>query len=264
MRIEFLYAVLAVAFLMVAAPVFAADGAPAPEQHMQLAQFDDDEIWDDSGKLITEKLDRHDVTVSDPFKGWNYFWYTFNDAMYRGVLDPVARGYAYIIPERPRGWVKNFFHNLMFPVRFVGCVLQGKLDSAGMETSKFIINSTIGLGGLADLTDGRETVRPIATGDEDLGQAFGAWGIGNGPYLVWPFLGPSTTRDTVGSVGDYFLTPTSYLNPWYWSVAAKSYERVNKLTFELGRYESLTDSSVDPYVAVRDAYVKLRAKKVSE
>ncbi len=263
MRIEVLFAMLVAALLLGAAPAMAADGT-GPAGGMQIAQFDDDEIWDDSGKLITEKLGQEDVQISDPLKGWNYFWYTFNDAMYHGVFKPIAQGYSFIIPERPRTWVRNFFHNLMFPVRFVGCIMQGKFDSAGMETSKFIINSTIGLAGVADLTEGRATVRPIATGDEDMGQSFGRWGIGNGPYLVWPFLGPSTLRDSVGSVGDYFLTPTSYLNPWYWSVAAKSYDRINRLTFEIGRYESLTESSIDPYAAVRDAYIKLRAKKVSE
>lgn len=264
MRSKFWCVVLVAALLLFALPALAGqDGEPAVEG-IQIAQFDEDEIWDDSGQIITDKLDREDGRVSDPFKGWNYFWYTFNDAMYRGVFKPVAQGYAFIIPERPRTWVRNFFDNLMYPVRFVGCIMQGKFDSAGMETSKFIINSTIGLGGLADLTEGRKTVRPIPTGDEDMGQSFGRWGIGNGPYLVWPFLGPSSLRDSVGMVGDYFLTPTSYLNPWYWSVAAKSYDRINRLTFEIGRYESLTESSVDPYAAVRDAYIKLRAKKVRE
>lgn len=263
MRVESIITILMLVCLLAAAPAMAVEGGSEPENHIQLAQFDDDEIWDDSGHLISGNL-KEDVQVSDPVEGWNRFWFSFNDALYFGVFKPIAQGYAFIIPERPRTWVRNFFDNLMYPVRLVGCLMQGKLDSAGMETSKFIINSTIGLGGLADLTEGRETVRPIASGDEDLGQTFGAWGMGPGPYLVWPVIGPSSVRDTVGKVGDHFITPTTYIHPWYWSVATKSYDRLNRLTFEIGRYESIKDSSVDPYAAVRDAYLKLRAKKVKE
>lgn len=251
-------------FMLLALPVFSMADAGDSSTPVQLAQFEEDEIWNDSGELITEKLERQPVVISDPIEGWNRFWFDVNDSLYSGILKPVAEGYSFIVPERPRGWVRNFFHNLMYPVRLVGCLLQGKFDSAGMETSKFIANSTIGLGGLADVTEGRKTVRPIATGEEDLGQAFGAWGIGAGPYLVWPVLGPSSVRDTTGNVGEYFLTPATYVHPWYWSVATKSYARLNALTFEIGRYESLVDSSIDPYAAVRDAYLKLRAKKVSE
>ncbi len=256
--------IITLLMVLLAAPVAAMAQAGQTAPGMQLAQFEDDDIWDDSGKLITDGLDRQAVEVSDPFEGWNRFWFEVNDALYFGVFKPLAQGYEFIIPERPRGWVRNFFDNLMYPVRLVGCLLQGKFESAGMETSKFLINSTIGLAGFADLTEGRKTVRPIPTGDEDIGQAFGAWGMGPGPYLVWPVLGPSSARDTVGKVGEYFITPTTYIHPWYWSVATKSYARINALTFEIGRYESLMDSSVDPYAAVRDAYLKLRAKKVSE
>jgi phospholipid-binding lipoprotein MlaA len=257
-------AIIAFFMVVLSAPVSVMADAGQQDAAIQLAQFEDDEIWTDSGELITDDLNQQQVKVSDPLEGWNRFWFQVNDALYFGVFKPLAQGYAFVIPERPRGWVKNFFENLMYPVRLVGCLLQGKFESAGMETSKFIINSTIGLAGFADLTEGRKTVRPIPTGDEDIGQAFGAWGMGPGPYLVWPVLGPSSTRDTVGYVGEYFITPTTYIHPWYWSVATKSYARINKLTFEIGRYESIVDSSVDPYAAVRDAYLKLRAKKVAE
>lgn len=262
MRVVIAVFIMALAMLALPLTVCADNSGSAPG--IKLAQFDDDEIWDDSGKLITEKIETEKVEVSDPLEGWNRVWFQVNDALYFGVFKPIAQGYKFIVPERPRTWVRNFFDNLMFPVRFVGCILQGKFDSAGMETSKFVANTFIGLGGLADVTEGRKTVRPIATGDEDLGQAMGAWGMGSGAYLVWPVLGPSSVRDTVGSVGDYFLTPTTYLNPWYWSVATKSYGRLNALTFEIGRYESVKEGSVDPYAAVRDAYLKLRAKKVRE
>lgn len=256
--------IIALLLMVLAVPAAAVAETGQPSASIELAQFDDDEIWTDSGQLITEDLDRHQITVSDPVEGWNRFWFEFNDALYFGVLKPVAQGYKFIIPERPRGWITNFFDNLMYPIRLVGCLLQGKFDSAGMETSKFIINTTIGLGGLADLTEGRKTVRPIPTGDEDIGQAFGVWGMGPGPYLVWPVLGPSSSRDTVGYVGEYFISPISYVKPWYLSLAIKSYERLHRLSSEIGRYESIVDSSVDPYAAVRDAYLKLRVKQISE
>ncbi len=252
-------------------PVAPAVAAPqASTVGSGLLAYGDDDIWDENGQII-KKGDHPNMSVaddvaatSDPLEGWNRMWFTFNDKLYFWALKPVATGYSYVIPERPRLWVHNFFHNLLFPVRFTSLMFQAKFDAAAVETSRFIGNTVFGLGGLGDMTSDLKPFHPIGNTEQDMGLTLGYWGMGNGFYLVWPFIGPSTGRDTLGYAGDWFLTPTSYLNPWYWSVAAKSYDKVNEVSLRLGDYETLKDAAVDPYEAVRDAYLRLRFKKLSE
>ncbi len=200
----------------------------------------------------------------DSVEGWNRFWFQFNDKFYYWLAKPVAQGYGYVVPEKPRRWVNNFFTNLLFPVRFVNCLLQGKLRSAGVETSKFILNSSYGVLGFGDPAGKLKPTAPTPSGDEDLGQTFGRWGIGNGTYLVWPIIGASTVRDSFGYAGDYFLKPVSYITPWYDSLAVTAYDKINNLSLRIGEYEDLTESAIDPYVALRDAYLRYRANKVNE
>lgn len=236
-----------------------------------LLAYGDDDIWDENGQIIKKGHGGANMTqadevamTADPIEGWNRAMFTFNDKLYFWALKPVAQGYSFVIPERPRLWVHNFFHNLMFPVRFTSLMLQAKFDAAAVETSRFIGNTAFGLGGLADITSDSKPFRPIPSTEQDLGLTFGYWGMDNGFYIVWPFLGPSTGRDSLGYVGDYFLTPTSYLNPWYWSMGAKSYDKLNEVSLRIGDYEALKDASVDPYEAVRDAYLRLRLKKMND
>lgn len=265
------------AVVLTALPVFAADSlsaesinSQAGQNDLMLAQynFDNGEVWDDSGNIITSDSQAQAkdslAYAPDPIEGWNRFWYSFNDKMYYYFWKPLAKGYGHVIPEKPRGWVRNFFRNLIFPVRFINCILQGKFEAAGLQTSKFIFNTTIGLGGLADVTEGRAKTRPMPDGEEDFGQTLGYWGMGNGMYLVWPFLGPSSIRDSIGFVGDYYATPQTYTLGFWTSMIVYAYAQTNKLSLEMGKYEALTESAVDPYQALRDAYLKMRAKKIQE
>lgn len=236
-----------------------------------LLAYGDVDIWDETGQIIKkpasgEKMTQSDIAAQtpDPLEGWNRMWFGFNDKLYFWALKPVAQGYGAVIPERPRLWVHNFFHNLMYPVRFVSLMLQGKPSAAAVETSRFIGNTAFGLGGFADVTSDNKPFKPIGSTEKDLGLTFGYWGGGNGMYLVWPFLGPSSARDSVGYVGDYFLTPVSYIHPWYWSIATKGYDKINEVSMRIGDYETLKDASVDPYEAVRDAYLRNRFKKVND
>ncbi|MHC1700445.1 MAG: VacJ family lipoprotein [Humidesulfovibrio sp.] len=273
-----LLATLALTLLCSAAALAAADSAPAPASLAQkpaaaslLLAYGDVDIWDESGQIIKkpavgEKMTRADVAAQtpDPLEGWNRMWFGFNDKLYFWALKPVAQGYSTVIPERPRLWVNNFFHNLMFPVRFVSLMLQGKPEAAAVETSRFIGNTAFGLGGLADITADSKPYKPIGSTEKDLGLTFGYWGADNGMYLVWPFIGPSSARDTVGYAGDYFLTPASYIHPWYWSIATKGYDKVNEVSLRIGDYETLKEASLDPYEAVRDAYLRNRDKKIND
>lgn len=254
--------------------------ASGPEQGtpVQVAQFSDmkgagaagdakNAVAEDDFDDFDEYADTQDL-VADPLKGWNTVWFHFNDAMYHGVFKPVATGYAWAVPAKPRQWVRNFFTNMLFPVRFVNDILQGKFDAAYMETSKFIANTSWGLLGFADVTSGMKRnwvpERPTADG---LGQTLGKAGFGHGVYLVWPFLGPSSIRESVGWVGDTYLDPLTYTDLTFVEfVAVRAYKNVNQLSLELtaNEYETITEGAIDKYAAVRDAYIRFRAKKVKE
>jgi len=201
------------------------------------------------------------VKIADPLRPWNNAMYHFNDKFYFWILKPVARGYSEAVPEDMRLAVSNFFSNLTMPIRFISNLLQLKIKNAGNELLRFVYNTTAGVGGLADAAKLDFGIRQH---DEDLGQTLGSYGIGHGFYLVWPFLGPSSLRDTIGWVGDYFLNPVSYVTPWESGVGVKAYDEVNETTFHIGDYEDLKKSAIDPYVSLRDAYVQYRKKKVEE
>lgn len=93
---------------------------------------------------------------------------------------------------------------------------------------------------------------------EDLGRTLASYGIGHGIFIMWPVLGPSSLRDTVGSAGDLFLNPVSYVEPWYAGEAIKGYDKVNEVSLRIGDYESLKEAAIDPYIAVRNAYIQYR------
>lgn len=200
-------------------------------------------------------------TVADPIEPWNRAMYHFNDFFYLNILEPTAKGYRVVVPYDFRLIFKNFFDNLGMPVRFVSSVLQGNGSKAGNEMGAFLINSTVGVLGFATPA---QDVWGLKTTDEDMGQAFGKWGIGHGFYIVWPVLGSSSARDTVGMAGDYFLSPLTYVDPSETAIGLKVFDVVNATSFRIGDYESLKGFSLDPYISLRDAYIQRRAKQVSE
>ncbi len=200
------------------------------------------------------------ATIADPWEPFNRAMHTFNDRLYFWVLKPVAQGYNVVVPEPARVSVSNFFSNLRAPIRLVNCVLQANPIGAATELFRFMINSTIGLAGLFDPAGGEEI--NLKRQDVDLGQTLGVWGFGQGIYIVWPITGPSSLRDSAGIVGDYFLYPISYLDPWYVWAGVRGYEAENEVSLRIGDYEAITEAAIDPYIAFRDAYVQYRLKKV--
>ena len=214
---------------------------------------EDDEYSDD----VNEKPA---ATIADPWEPFNRAMHTFNDRLYFSVLKPVAQGYNVVVPEPARVSVSNFFSNLRAPIRLVNCVLQANPIGAATELFRFMINSTVGIAGLFDPAGGEEI--NLKRQDVDLGQTLGVWGLGQGIYIVWPIMGPSSLRDTAGIVGDYFLYPISYLDPWYVWAGVRGYEAENEVSLRIGDYEAITEAAIDPYIAFRDAYVQYRLKKV--
>lgn len=205
-----------------------------------------------------------DTMVSDPLEGWNRFWFRFNDSLYLDILKPLHKGYSFVTPWEFRAGVANFFHNLMFPIRFTSSILQGKFGEASVETARFIVNTTAGFGGLMNPAANNKPLIAISDDEEDLGQTLGFWGIGDGIYIVWPLLGPSSLRDSVGMAGDSFLNPVSYVTPWHSSLGLKGYDKFNSFDKQIEHYEELKKSAVEPYVALRNAYVQLRRSRVNQ
>ncbi len=199
--------------------------------------------------------------VADPLYYFNYAMYSFNDFFYFYALKPVALGYKYIAPVPLRNGVNNFFYNLLFPVRFVNNLLQGKLLEASDEIGVFLTNSTLGVLGFNQFAQKHLNMK---TSNEDLGQTLGSYAIGDGFYLVLPILGPSTLRDALGRAGDYFITPVNYVEPWELNLGIYAYDQINRTTFRIGDYEALKDASLDPYVALRNAYIQNRRSKIEK
>ncbi|MCL5023162.1 MAG: VacJ family lipoprotein [Nitrospirae bacterium] len=202
-----------------------------------------------------------EVVPLDPLESWNRVIFVFNDRVYFWVMKPLAKGYNAVFPEPVRVSVQNFFHNIATPIRFVNCLLQLKFESAGIELARFGLNSTAGFGGFFDVAKNN---LKLQSQEKDLGLTLGHYGVGTGPYIIWPFLGPSTLRDTVGLVGDGFLSPLNYVTPWEDAFALDATQYFNYASLHIGEYEELKESSIEPYVALRDAYLQHRQSRLKK
>jgi len=238
----------------------AGSGAPGAEAPV-VAKPADPVVGDLAAEDDLESLDAPSVQIADPLAPWNRAMFQFNDKFYFWLLKPVSKAYRAVVPSLARTGVENFFHNLGTPGRFVSNLLQFKGREATIELGKFMINSTWGVLGFGNLFAGNPEAK---IPDADLGLALAHYGVGSGVYVVWPFLGPYTLRDSVGWAGGLFLDPISYINPLTVSLGGRTYSMVNYTSFRIGDYESLKDASIDPYLATRDAYLQYRAKKARE
>lgn len=207
-------------------------------------------------ELIEEDVtDTEEVAAFDPFQPVNRVMHSLNDGFYNFLLEPVSVAYDTVMPDTVERGVANAFTNLRYPKRLAGNVLQGKWDGAAKETGKFLVNSTVGVLGLAQAS---ERYPGLETSTEDFGQVLGRWRLGHGPYLVLPVLGPSSIRDTVGMVGDGFLDPIHYVESNSVRLGARGLEQVNRSPALMADYEALTEGAIDPYIAMRDAYIQSR------
>ncbi|MFM1548403.1 MAG: VacJ family lipoprotein [Lentisphaeria bacterium] len=253
------YTVLATILLLAfGTPYSLAGETDMPPPAIMIAQADTDGDMDD--EEYEDEYGDADEGLSDPLYHWNYTWYVFNDRVYLWLLKPAAEGYSAVMPEQARGGVRNFFDNLMMPVRFANCLLQCKGRAAVDELTAFAVNSTVGIVGFRNAAGDMLLYEPQ---NEDLGQTFGTWGAGHGVYLVWPFIGPSSLRDTLGSVGDSLATPINRLST-DWNIGLRAYDVINDTTFRIGEYESMKQAAIDPYSSLRDIYVQYRDQQVAE
>jgi len=196
--------------------------------------------------------------IADPLEGLNRATFNFNDKVYRGVLKPIARGLR-VLPVGVRTSGNNFFTNLGAPVSAISALLQADLPNAGTELSRFAVNSTIGILGLFDPAAGMGLIQD----EEDMGQTFGRYGIGHGPYLVLPLLGSSSLRDTVGFGSNAALNPINTDLDTGEIIALNLLNAEIALSLDEDSYEAFYDSALDPYVFFRSAWVQNRAGKVA-
>ena len=190
--------------------------------------------------------------TSDPWQAMNRKIQKFNDTADRWVLKPVAKGYAKITPHLVRTGISNFFVNLSYPIVVVNQFLQGKFHDGASDTGRFIMNTTLGIGGLFDPASGAR----LPLHEEDFGQTFAKWGAGSGPYLVVPLFGPTTLRDGAGSAAGFFAQPTRYLIDDDATRYGMTALNVIQIRASLLDVEQLI--SGDRYLFMRDAYLQRR------
>ncbi|MCY1263291.1 putative phospholipid-binding lipoprotein MlaA precursor [compost metagenome] len=193
----------------------------------------------------------------DPWESVNRPIFVFNDTLDTYALKPVAEGYQKVTPQFVQDGVHNFFGNIGDVRNLVNDLLQGKVRDAGVDTSRLLFNTTFGLAGFIDVA----TRMGLQRNDEDFGQTLGAWGLGSGPYVMLPLLGPSTLRDAPAKYPDSFLGPYPYIDDVSVRNSIRAVDVVDTRA-DLLKSEKLI--SGDKYTFIRNAYLQNREFKVKD
>lgn len=203
------------------------------------------------GTTLTDDANAVSAETSDPLESVNRLTSEFNRVLRDIVIDPVVDGYQYITPTDIQQGVSNIFSNLSEPVTAVSSLLQGDTENAGNASKRFLVNSTVGIGGIGDPASGIG----IEQRREDLGQAMGANGVESGPHIVLPILGPSNLRDATGDVLIGLANPVP--------LAVQAASGGVAYSDNQDAVKSLNAGAVDPYVAEREAYEQHRGYLVT-
>jgi phospholipid-binding lipoprotein MlaA len=195
---------------------------------------------------------------NDPWEGFNRVVYQFNDDFDTVFLKPVARGYQFITPAPVDRGITNFFDNLADVRNGVNNALQFKMTRALTSVGRVVVNSTVGLLGFVDVASNLNMPKY----NEDFGQTLGTWGLAPGPYVVLPFLGPSTGRDTIGLVADWYTDPLTYLNDGEVAWGLKGLRVIDRRADLLAASKVLEQAALDPYAFVRDGYLQRRRSDI--
>lgn len=196
----------------------------------------------------------------DPLEEYNRASHSFNDMMDRMLFTPLSEGYNYVTPAPLNRGITNFYNNLGDVGSAANNLLQLKVARAFSDVGRVAVNSTLGLLGLMDVASNMNLPRY----DEDFGQTLGTWGFRPGPYLVLPFFGPSSVRDGVGVVADFFVDPIYYLDKrstrWaFWGV-----QLIDTRADLLNASRIIDQAALDPYSFIRDAYLQRREDLVHD
>jgi phospholipid-binding lipoprotein MlaA len=195
----------------------------------------------------------------DPYEGFNRASYKLNDTLDRAVLRPAAKGYKAITPDFVEAGVTNFFANLTQPTVIINDLLQGKFKASLNDTGRFLVNTTVGIGGLFDPA----SAAGLDRNDEDFGQTFGKWGTPSGPYLMIPFFGPSTVRDAVGSGVGVFTDPVRYVERDAFRYGLQGMELIDARAGRLPLDETL-NQAYDRYTFIKNAFLQQREFAVKD
>jgi phospholipid-binding lipoprotein MlaA len=199
-----------------------------------------------------------DREQADPWERVNRGTFAFNETVDTYVFEPLARGWDFVVPDLLQKSVSNFFDNIRFPVLLANTTLQGRFREAGLQTGRFAVNSTVGVGGLLDPA----TELGLPAVDADFGQTLGRWGVRPGPYVVLPLLGPSDVRDAVAIIPDNFFTVYGFFVGTIPIVSARAVDLLNDRAAALETVDEARRASLDFYVSVRRAFLEGRARDV--
>jgi phospholipid-binding lipoprotein MlaA len=234
-------------------PVAPADGEDGAEPVVAQTQ-----------RELQEKLTTKNDEVEEEYDPWESFnepMFEFNRNLDRYILKPVAKAYNVVMPEPFQILIGNGFDNLRFLPRAVNSLLQAKWGGAGREVSRFLINSTLGIGGLFDAAK----YWNIEKSKEDFGQTLAVWGASAGPYLILPFVEPLTVRDGIGRGLDGLMDPLSYFLPLLWTrLGMSAGDTVNERSLNLDLFQGFEESVIDMYSAVRHGYLRRREKLIKD
>ena len=196
----------------------------------------------------------------DPWESFNRSMYEFNDTFDRAIARPVAQAYKDYMPGFVRNGVTNVFSNLDDVIVVINDILQFKFEQAAMDFARLIVNSIVGIFGLFDVA----THFGLPKHNEDFGQTLAAWGVGDGPYLVLPFLGPKNVRDTVGMVADWQIDPVLQVSDDEARWGLTLLRAIDTRTDLLEATNTMEKSGLDPYVFMRDAYFQFRLNRIHD
>jgi phospholipid-binding lipoprotein MlaA len=196
----------------------------------------------------------------DPLERLNRPIFWFNEKLDLFLLEPVAKGWDFAFPDRIQQCIADVYQNAAFPVHFTNNLFQAKPKAAGVTLGRFLLNTTLGVAGLFDVA----AAAGLPVEDEDFGQTLGVWGLGNGPYLVLPVLGPSTLRDATGRVVDSPLRVWPFFVGTIPSIAISGAEAINWRSRNIATIRDLREGAFDYYSLVRNGYLQNRQAAVED
>ncbi len=211
------------------------------------ATTDKEPLSEDASYLSSEGI--------DPYENFNRDVYGFNETVDEYVAQPVSDAYRWVTPQFVQTGVSNFFSNLQDINVMLNGMLQGKFEQGGADAGRFLLNSTFGVLGLFDVA----SKAGLDKHEEDFGQTLAVWGVPQGPYLVLPFLGPSTSRGVPGGIFDTAANPTSYVG-----LPVQLVSMLNARANAEGSLQLIDEAALDPYVFTREAFLQHRKYLISD
>ncbi len=226
---------------------------PKPKQEEKLDYDDAEDPFDDDFARAPE--------VDDRFESFNRFMFGVNSNIESYFFEPLTKGYRFIMPEPARLAIRNALDNVGMPARLVSSAVQGNFEKSGRTVSRFLINSTAGIGGFFDVAKDYAGLDSV---DEDFDQALASYGTPHGPYLVLPVFGPTSSRHALGRAIDGLLTPSNYFLPFMGNAALTVGEQVNSFSFYIEDKKALDQDALDPYQSMQNFYYQNREQRIKK